>query len=103
MSQEGQDGLKEAPRGPQEDPRSPKGPKMAPRGPKMAPKGPKMAPRCPQKASKGVKMGAKIELKMFLLHLENVEISLVFPMKSRSQRTNDKTQWMKLAHWSTGR
>jgi hypothetical protein len=44
-----------------------------------------MDPRWSQKASKGAKMDAKIELNMFLLHLENVEISLVFLMKNRSQ------------------
>ena len=71
-----------APRGPR---MAPKGPKMDPRGPKMAPKGPKMVPRLSQKDSKGAKMGVKIELNMFLLHLENVEISLVFPLEDRSQ------------------
>ena len=88
-------------RGSKRPPRTPKmaqrGPKMVPRAlnmtakvPKMAPKEPKMAPRWPQEASKGAKMDAKIELSMLFWHLENVEISLVFPMKNRSQRTRDK-------------
>ena len=40
----------------------------------------------------------------FIFHnFSSVETSLAFQMRNRSQRTRDKTRWMKLGHWNTGR